>query len=842
MFCSSDPNKMSSAMPPSNIMMRKSPRTKSDVFTIDSKSLLQMSSKEALSLIDLRDQMRKQFSPQELDFFQYNYNLKMLDIRQLDRIYFQTSALPYFMSSMSGNHSGSKSSLTTKQNKGSKLSDSISLSGSHHSIQTDSEYLYEKTEDLKAKSRHSFPLENKENNQHNRSYDKGVFKHLNDNENTVEEASSSQCSEVEDFMYDVVFGDCGENQIYHVYKKSQAHIIEDIHNLILEKLKTNSLVTCPPKLRNKMVINISNRWYRAIITPWPPRIPGSILVKLVDVGRYIDVDKQNIHCYEIPSEICQKPLSFQIKVHSVTENVSVGCIATVEQLNNNKPVDVNVLQVIGFDDNGMSVITSSSTNDKITHDVPVTLNNPITVLMLSKDGDCNWVQDKKMLDVFVDWYEILEQNKSEFTQTPRCGDYCLKKYDDVWCRAVVRNENPLKIFYIDYGNEVVSNPKHLKPMPSLCLSHEPSAFKIKWANRKNENITFQYGEELDIIPVQALGDNTYLVLKQGESLTQEDWSYKDNLINTCGGSLVINRLQEVQVVDKTDEFIVGTASPNSNIDFYSNINDLGRKDKTHDIDYEDIKEKDYILVLDHNTQQWHRAQLINQKNSTFYLIDTGKTCNLPKRFKSLLPNFWDLPPKVVQVKINKSLLKLCEVKDTIEIVPLCISNTHTVASQLISSPQFALESPLPLPLNKDMRVHFANTDTVDSSISYFFLDIEAVISSIKKFDTLIKRCDLLQEVNVGDYCGVPQSNIYCRAKVLKVSGDKVTVFILDLGEIDIVSARECRELPNHIYAEPPCTVRTNPLDSVIHLESNMEVTILPIKEISRRLYSVKIID
>uniref|UniRef100_A0A8D9BDQ9 Tudor domain-containing protein n=1 Tax=Cacopsylla melanoneura TaxID=428564 RepID=A0A8D9BDQ9_9HEMI len=673
-----------------------------------------MSTQEAIQHVDLRDQMRKQFSNTEVDFFHINYNLKMIDIKQLDRIYFQTSALPYYKSQM-------------KKSTGSKSSDVTSpLPRSHQTSSSDvTASLPPSHQTSSGKSCHTRNSSNFE-------------------ENSIKSPSSHS----------------GRNG------------------------------------------------YRSI--PQSPQDGHS--------RQYDDPD----------------------------DRLTPGCIATIKQLNDQAPIEANIVCIQGnvnicLKSPSVPTPTTPLSNQyKISSRVNVTVNSPLTVLMLAKEGDIQWVQDKEFVNIYADWHEAIESNITEFKQTPQCGEYCLKNFDYVWCRAIVTKETPLTICYIDYGNEeVVTNPRDLKPMPDMCLSYPPFRFQIKWVKQNNTHISFDYEQEVTIIPVEVLGENCFKVLKEGESL-KPNIKYKDKPISRCGDNLVMNKPIEVHVQNKTNAVLVGTTSTNN--DEYNNISIQATVDKSNDISYDDIEQDDFVLILDSDSKQWHRAQLVNQEESIFYLIDLGRSCESPKHLKSLFNNMWNLPPRYLYFKINKSLLKLCPVNSVIEVLPLEISNDNIIVCQLVSSPLFALESPLPLILNKEYTAYFANTDSVDKTVSYFFMDRDHFGSSIFNFHQLIESSNLLSKVDVGDYCGIPQEGeVLCRAKVLKVSGDNVTVFVLDLGEVDIVSITDCRELPVGVYAEPPCIIKTNPLDSVSHLESQLKVTIIPRKEISRRYYSVNIV-
>lgn len=763
-----------------------------------------MSSEEAITHTDIRDPIKNQFSPQEVDFLEFNMDLKMIDVRKMDRVYLQTSYIPYFQD-------------IAKQHKNNcKLVEAQNIEATSDSYQ---------------------------NNTHHSSLRKEI------------EVRSPESTE-ENSTFDVVFGDSVKAVevdpcLCYVYKNSDAHILDEIHNLVQEKLKSNSLESCFPEPKSKIIINICSRWYRAFIVSWPPRIPGNVLVKLVDLGRYVDVDKKTICCYKVPEEINQRPLAFQMRVD---KHMNAGSIARVEQVNSSLPLEAKVLNDLGIQDNGIPLDTKNEDNyfalDSKTNinKRVVNLNTPLKVFMLSKEEDYYWVQDSNISDIYAEWHDTLESNtKREFTELPRCGQYCLKNCEYMWRRSLVRSENPLRIFYIDYGyEETISNPKDLKPMPKICLSHKPFAFKIKWAKEKNSSIVYEYEEELTITPIDKVNDNTYLVLKPGE---HEDWTYQDKLINICASNMEMKKSQEVFVVDKTNDYLVVSLSNGlrSKPNDYNNIGLLAKLDDSHDLSCEDIKEGDYVLVLDSQSSCWHRALMINKKKSVFYLIDTGKNSISPKQCKSLLNNMWEMPPQVVKIVINQSLLKLCKVKSTIEIFPLHMFDNNTIVAQLLMSSMFAIESPPPLTLHQKITALFATTDAIDNSISYFFTHFDQFSSTLLEMHALIKNCTKLIPVHAGDYCGVLQDDeIYCRAKVLKSSDDDetVTVFMIDFGVVDIVDASKCRELPDQVYAYPPCITKTKPLplNSVVNLDVKAEIVLLPEEEISRRVYSVRIVS
>uniref|UniRef100_A0A8D8PZD4 Uncharacterized protein n=1 Tax=Cacopsylla melanoneura TaxID=428564 RepID=A0A8D8PZD4_9HEMI len=183
-----------------------------------------MSTQEAIQYVDLRDQMRKQFSNTEVDFFHINYNLKMIDIKQLDRIYFQTSALPYYKSQM-------------KKSTGSKSSDVTSpLPRSHQTSSSDvTASLPPSHQTSSGKSCHTRNSSNFEENSIKSPSSHSGRNGYRSIPQSPQDGHSRQ--------YDVVFGNSTDNNgIYHVYRHSQAHVLDDIHNLVLEKIKLMTLL------------------------------------------------------------------------------------------------------------------------------------------------------------------------------------------------------------------------------------------------------------------------------------------------------------------------------------------------------------------------------------------------------------------------------------------------------------------------------------------------------------------------------------------------------------------------------------------------------------------------
>lgn len=742
--------------------MTKSPRAKvKSIFEINCTEVLRMSSAKALCHIDIRDEIKTQFSSQEVEFFQDVYDVKMVDLRKLDKVYLQTCYMPYYQSiaeqywNLKGNNStnGTECMSDCLLNNSSSNNPRIQLN--HSSSRCESKATSSKTTDEGLKV--SFPYSNGgSSNDRTVNLNDEIPKVGNPNlaNNKLAEilnyheqkltltkiekpqAKSSELrydnvelpKEKNEHIYQVVFGDSVKSVnmefcVYHVYKKSSAHTLNKINHLIEEKLETNSLIPCPVEANRKIVINIHDKWYRGFIVSF--KVPSSV-VKLVDVGRYVEVNNESTSCYELPEDPLlsnQIPLTFQMRVD---RNMSPGTVALVDQVNNNKPVEAIVLDELGIEDSGVPFDAKPLNNG---------LSDPVHSEN-SKQSHSGLVNGMRMLDI----------------------------------------------------------------QPRECV-------------------------------------------------TPEDMTFKDKAISICSGNVKMNIGQVVSVVDKTNEYLMVSlcSGLRSKPHDYDNIDLLVRvqeSNNTNNIDLEHIKEDDYVLVLNDKTKRWHRALLINKKDSLFYLIDTGRYCTHPKQLKRLLNNMLDMPPAVLKIQIKSSLLKFCDVKDRIEIIPLRLADKITIIAQLLLAPRFAIESPPPLSLGGQVKAHFATTDVIDSSISYFFTRIDQFTPTLLEIHGLIKDSTKLINVQAGDYCGiiVQDEGIYCRAKVLKVEDENATVFMLDYGDVEFTETSMCRELPEKVYAYPPCIVKTRPLNSIAHLYAKAEVTLVPQEEVAMQLYSVRVLD
>ncbi|KAF5280339.1 hypothetical protein FQR65_LT03148 [Abscondita terminalis] len=177
---------------------------------------------------------------------------------------------------------------------------------------------------------------------------------------------------------------------------------------------------------------------------------------------------------------------------------------------------------------------SQKNNFEVEHTAPVnnSLRRPITIQekpvvikplsrvspILNKDQEVEiahigpnkqiWVQLIANMDVIESiLLKIMTETESASTIKPTLNMICAALYQNIWFRAMVLNTSPLKVQYVDYGNENTEPLKEVLQLSDNLKAIPAQAFPIKFES----HVDIEQGSRMIIHPIKQEEDGTYSV-------------------------------------------------------------------------------------------------------------------------------------------------------------------------------------------------------------------------------------------------------------------------------------------------------------------------------------------
>ncbi|KAI5749697.1 hypothetical protein M8J76_009399 [Diaphorina citri] len=697
-----------------------------------------------------------------------------------------------------------------------------------------------------------------------------------------------------DKTYNVVFGDRVQgSECYLVTKECDISNLEEIHN----QLKSETLQPWSNESEVKKVVTvIDSKYYRGfIVQNNEPELKGTSCIKLVDVGWYVAFDpNQTSHVYVLPDN-CKslKPLAFAVhtdhpaliqrhshatiletgkyneKVKSITikqfhpvSTISKSMDAAVTTITENpnkkddlklspiKPENVTRTRAVhstGPDNNCYSMKQEINKVDILP------LNSPVQVIWLQREESStenHWVQDVKYYDFFEDWQILAKEENSKLDKMPQLGDYCLKMYEDEWCRTKVVAKEPLTLFYVDFGvTEVANSFQELKPLPKKMGAVVSLAYKIKFYNSKNNEIEYNFGDSFNITPINYC-DNIYTVLKEKEtsvpienheimvpketkttSVTKPIQTSKNIVGNYKYEGAIISQ-HEVELNKRLEVNFIQDDETNAEYKWVQDVQFADQLMKWQDIvnhfnspfTLGTAQPGDFCVKLFED--MWCRAKIVSCNPLTLFYIDFGnieivddisQVKPLPEQLSQVKPlaikvEFYhkknNVPMEygkcffITPVDTKNDVYIVLKDGESIQTRPSTQEAKTSTNTMRYYYKDSAINSTSSVELNKRIKVAFVQNDTENlahkwvQDIQFYNYMEEWTNISIRqtnKFD---------QKPNVGEYCVHFYEEAWCRAKVIQV--EPITVFYIDYGNQGLVTnIEELKPLPKELSAVKP---------------------------------------
>ncbi|XP_065224687.1 uncharacterized protein LOC135848661 isoform X2 [Planococcus citri] len=206
-----------------------------------------------------------------------------------------------------------------------------------------------------------------------------------------------------------------------------------------------------------------------------------------------------------------------------------------------------------------------------------------------------------------------------------------KDFEGLWCRARVISVNPIKIYFIDYGNSEECTIDQLFEIPEE-LQNNPPPLAVKMVLEKESKEILEYGAFVSVSWDQE--NDTYLLLRDAADSSGIPPASIVNVVSALGDSNYAVILEENRNVYK---YI--------NREINANVDQLRKPKK--------ININDLCLGI-YEDQNWHRAKIINKSPLTIHFLDFGDDMKCTfDQIKEIPESVAKIPPLAFKVKTEE---------------------------------------------------------------------------------------------------------------------------------------------------------------------------------------------
>ncbi|KAL1465761.1 hypothetical protein WDU94_005304 [Cyamophila willieti] len=696
-------------------------------------------------------------------------------------------------------------------------------------------------------------------------------------------ATSSAPSVSEHESYNLIFGDkihalapCH----YFVVKECDLAHVEKLHN----QLKCETLQPWSNESGGKkVVILLDGKYYRGVIVQnTVPDIVGPSCIKLVDVGWYLALDPHHAdNIYVLPENLKSvKPLAFTIHTfHPVhISRHSHATVVETEQSNEKiksvtvkqvqlevqkpsvtSPVEKkyteknNVLDNISTTQNPqeskkvlvtepLSAVKDNQFKNAPVNQCKVELNKKIEVSFIASDEvktEHKWVQNVQFADKILEWHAVVDQFDSPLTPNSlKPDDFCVKLFDEMWCRAKIVSCSPLTLFYIDFGNAetVAENTNDMKPMPEELSLVQPLAMKVQFYHENNNTVPMEFGNCFFVTPIETKG-NVHIVLKDDEtqpmlgtnnktpvqSENSTRYYFKDAPISQTS-SLEINKPVEVAFVQEDTNNAAHKWV--QEVELYNYIEEWTNV-STNSTDQFGRKPEVGEFCVHFYEESWCRAQVVQIEPLIVFYIDYGnkETISKIEELKPLPKKLSDVKPlaykiqffskasadlrytfgnmfRITPVEVIDNVLIVLKDDETIQPKP----RTKVPDQSQTSLKYYFKDAPISqtssLEINKSVEVAFVQEDTHNAAHKWV-QEVE-LYNYIEEWTNVSTNStdQFGRKPEVGEFCVHFYEESWCRAQVVQL--EPLIVFYIDYGNKETISKiEELKPLPKKLSDVKP---------------------------------------
>ncbi|XP_066905417.1 tudor domain-containing protein 1 isoform X2 [Halyomorpha halys] len=603
----------------------------------------------------------------------------------------------------------------------------------------------------------------------------------------------------------VTIGAVGQNSVFYAYKNDDYTKQANIMTKLGEYCHSRNTPCAEVKVGTKCIAPFDGDWFRAEIVDV---LNDFVKVLFIDFGNESLVKRKDLKM--LPEDLAKEPpMAYKFLLANSSSNPPLTMDMTLAI----KPVSQDmhggwVVQVEG--------VKYSANFEKVT-------------ILVTESKDVYWVHKNEKLFNLIDMASNLGECNDLEVSEPLLGETYVHFFNNSWCRGKVISKDPLKIIYIDFGNQRLVEKHELHPLPDKYKNFPPLAFKIKLV--EGTSTDYHYLKPLSALfinEVEKFEDGTTVCSVAGnDSLTDRHVKHFLSLLqNNDSATLVIEKIMN-------DEFLTGAIIVGGQISVHEEISRIIGEEVVPD---SDIKLVPGMMLAAKWKNNWYRGYLmiVRDQKPVVALIDKGIVA-IPDHVAELPKKVINIPECGVRVIFEKPILNKNMAGETVCIKHVChdLENNHVHAEiddfgkVIILAWEPALEE--------------AGLDCIKVSsgskvqISAYHSPSAIYVQSCDSIQKTI-RSEILQDVAsytkgqplkrkplIGEYlaCRYIEDGYYYRAQVFQKEGDKYKVNFVDYGNTELVSQADMKQLPDHLKRVPCCAVKVG-LKNVPNLPFNTQ--------------------
>ncbi|KAK4884560.1 hypothetical protein RN001_000831 [Aquatica leii] len=178
--------------------------------------------------------------------------------------------------------------------------------------------------------------------------------------------------------------------------------------------------------------------------------------------------------------------------------------------------------------------------------LPLNTDHKVDVVHIESDKTV-WVQLTSNMNIIENlMLEVVNECETAPVLKPTLNAICAASYNNIWFRAMVLNISPLKVQYIDYGNENTETLQEVRKLSEKLRSIPAQGIQVRF----DGNIMVEQGATLNIHPTAQGEDGIYIVrmakpkLFHSTPLTSPTvQKYSNNIDNKTISNTILNETQ-----------------------------------------------------------------------------------------------------------------------------------------------------------------------------------------------------------------------------------------------------------------------------------------------------------
>ncbi|CAH1390482.1 unnamed protein product [Nezara viridula] len=589
----------------------------------------------------------------------------------------------------------------------------------------------------------------------------------------------------------VTVGALGQGGEFYAYKVDDYMKQANIMSKLGEYCKSGNTSCAEIKMGAKCIAPFEGDWFRAEIINISV---DSVKVLFVDFGNESLIMKKDLK--KLPEDFAREPpMAYKFVLADSTSNPTLEIDMTLAL----KPVSQDmhggwIAQVEG--------VKYPENYEKVT-------------ISVTESKDVYWVHKNEKLFKLVDMALNLGECKTLDVIEPLLGETYVHFFNKSWCRGKVISENPLKIKYIDFGNQRLVEKHELHPLPNKYKNVPPLAFKIKLI--EGTSADYHYLKPLSVLTineVKKLEDGTTVCsISSTDCLTNKQISHFLSLLqNNDSATLVIGKIMN-------EEFLTGSIIVSGQIPVYQEISKIIGEEVVPDSNMNLIPGKMLAAKWKNN---WYRGYLmiVRDRNPVVALVDKGIVI-IPDHVAELPKKVINIPDCGVRVIFEKPILNKNMAGETVSIKNVSYDHENNHVHGEIEDfgkviilpwvPAFEDAGLDCIKISSGSKVQISAyhspsaiyVQSCDPANKTICSEILQDVASYTKGQPL-KRNPLLGEFLA---CRYIEDGYYYRAQVFQKEGDKYKVNFVDYGNTELVSLSDMKQLPDHLKRVPCCAVK-----------------------------------